>query len=42
VEYTYDSTAPALTDQNTPLGTAGPKLDHQVLHLRTERAHRLD
>jgi hypothetical protein len=24
VEYTYDSTAPALTEQNTPLGTAGP------------------
>lgn len=24
VEYTYDSTAPALTEQNTPLGNAGP------------------
>ena len=24
VEYTYNSTAPALTEQNTPLGNAGP------------------
>jgi hypothetical protein len=24
VEYTYNSTAPALTEQNTPLGAAGP------------------
>ncbi len=24
IEYTYDSTAPALTEQNTPLGNAGP------------------